>query len=202
MRMIGRGGATMAMALGMLAAGRAEGAILLTATETSGGVVVAGGGTIDLTGLTKETGTFFKSAAINPSASAVGVGGDLGVSSVSVDLYSGITGPGRVGPGGLTNAQATSGDPFGVGLGANFEQILAVPLGYVGGARLTGSVTFDGATFASLGLVRGTYTFTLPRETFTFQVGPAAVPEPGSLAMVGVGLVGVGLGAVARRRRA
>ena len=55
-----------------------------------------------------------------------------------------------------------------------------------------------GATFASLGLVAGVYAVSdaLTGETITIQIG--AVPEPGMLALLGIGLFGMG---IARRKK-
>ena len=80
-----------------------------------------------------------------------------------------------------------SGDVVGVqGL------LLLVPQGYVSGNPLSGSATFDNATFASLGITPGTYTWTWGTgvDSFTLQIGPAGVSDAGST----LGLLLVALG--------
>jgi len=50
---------------------------------------------------------------------------------------------------------------------------LGVPHGYVSGATLSDSMTFNNATFASLGVTPGTYVWTwgtgLENQNFTFR---------------------------------
>ena len=63
---------------------------------------------------------------------------------------------------------------------------------------------FSGQTLSSLGLTPGTYSFKLPNDTVTGRIGaaPAAVPEPSSVASMGLGSLGLlGLLLRARKRR-
>jgi hypothetical protein len=81
---------------------------------------------------------------------------------------------------------------------------IVVPSGYVSGS-LSGTATYNNQTFANLGLASGTYVWTwgtgADADSLTLQIGPAAaVPEPPSLPLLAMGLVGLGL--VLRTRRA
>ena len=107
--------------------------------------------------------------------------------SGSADAYSAISGPASFGTGGFTFANGGSGDVVGVqGL------LLLVPQGYVSGNPLSGTATYDNATFASLRLTPRTYTWTWGTgvDSFTLQIGPAGVPDAGST----LGLLLVALG--------
>ena len=95
-------------------------------------------------------------------------------------------------------ADTGTGDFVGIALG----EFLSVPLGYLSGAPLSDSMTFNNATFASLGVTPGTYMWTwgagLPNQNFTLIIGGAGVPDGGST----VSLLGFALfGLVALRRK-
>lgn len=73
------------------------------------------------------------------------------------------------------------------------DGFLGVPLAYVSGSALSSSMEFANQTFASIGLKPGTYIRTWGSgsnaDSLTVRIGPAAVPEPASVLMVGVGLL-------------
>ena len=151
-------------------------------------------GSINLSGLT------FLGPASSPDVVAGQLAGViLGNNSGAYDGYGGFTGPGSFGSGGVIFATSGSGDRFAVaGQNSPGTPGLAVPTGYTSGTPINGSAVFSGQTLSSLGLTPGTYVYTLPQSTITVQIGPASVPEPGSLAL----LAGIGVsGSVFIRRR-
>ena len=135
----------------------AAGASSLTIDISQAGlnVVVTGSGAINLTGLTYDV-TGPQLPQLGPDIAYVAVG-----TPAQLDLYLGISGPVSFGSGGLANADSSSGDIFGI---AGYYSELGVPAGYTSGTPLYGTETFDGATFASLGLTPGAYTYTSGRH--------------------------------------
>ena len=76
-----------------------------------------------------------------------------------------------------------------------------MPTGYVSGTALSDSMTFNNATFASLGVTPGTYVWSWgagANQNFTLIIGGAGVPDGGSpVSLLGFGLLGL----VGLRRR-
>jgi hypothetical protein len=82
---------------------------------------------------------------------------------------------------------------------AGLSGSIYVPRNYVSGRPLMSTLTWDNATFASLGVTPGTYVWTwgsgANAGSFTLRV---AVPEPAKLGLITFGLLGAGF---ARRKR-
>ena len=158
-------------------------------------VVATGSGAINLTGL-----TFFNSGIDFTARIRAGVGviitGPQGGSG-DVDLYTGFTGPTSFGSGFFFFPNAGSGDIVGIDA-QSFGGLLAVPPGYLSGAALSDSMTFDNQTISSMGLRPGIYVWSwgtgLPNQNFTLRV----VPDGDStVSLLGFGLLGL----VALRRK-
>jgi protein with PEP-CTERM/exosortase system signal len=163
-------------------------AYTVTLEQVGSNVVANGSGAINLTGL-----TFITSGDNNPGIQApLGLIG-TGPFATIVDFYQGFTGPTSFGSGGVFSPNTASGDFVGIsGVGLQ----LSVPLNYVSGAALSDSMTFNNATFASLGLTPGTYVWTwgtgLANQNFTLIIPGAVVPDGGStVSLLGFALLGL-----------
>jgi hypothetical protein len=159
-------------------------------------VVATGSGAFDLTGLTFLRPNLNTSAGIWANMGLIGTGSRFGA---EVDLYNGFTGPTSFGSGDLFNANTGSGDAVGI---ADRAVVLGVPHGYVSNTALSDSMTFNSATFASLGLTPGVYTWRWgtngANQFFRLVIGPNTVPDGGStVSLLGFALLGL---AALRRR--
>jgi len=170
----------------------------VTLEQVGANVVANGSGPINLTGLTFQGSVSTSGVGVLPLFGIIFTGP---TGSVNVSQYAGFTGPTSFGSGGPLNANTGSGDFVGMrgGLGNLF-----VPQGYVSGAALSDSMTFNNATLASLGVTPGTYVCTwgtgLPNQNFTLVIGGVGVPDGGStVSLLGCGLLG--LAALRRKLR-
>jgi hypothetical protein len=87
---------------------------------------------------------------------------------------------------------------------AGLSGSIYVPRNYVSGRPLMSTLTWDNATFVSLGVTPGTYVWTwgsgVNAGSFTLQIGPTgAAPEPATLGLMVLGLLGAGF--AGRKRR-
>ena len=169
----------------------------VTLQQVGSNVVATGSGPINLTGLTLQfSGPTNNGSSINAALGIIATG----PSKANTDLYNGYTGPASFGSGGTFFANTGSGDFVVIQGSLGAGPFLYVPQGYVSGAALSDSMTFNNATFASLGVIPGTYVWTwgtgLPNQNFTLHIG--SVPDGGStVSLLGFGLLGL---AVLRRK--
>ena len=148
-------------------------AYTVTLEQVGANVVANGSGAINLTGLTFFSGDCHSA---DPNAVSEQYYGARALGRGHV--YTGFTGPTSFGSGVFFFANTGSGDLVGI-----IEQVLAtssVPQGYVSGTALSDSMTFNNATFASLGVTPGTYIWSwgtgLPNQNFTLIIGGVAFP--------------------------
>jgi len=167
-------------------------AYTVTLQQVGSNVVASGSGAINLTGLT-PVGQFSALVGVAASFGFMTTGG-TGSFMDLLDGYSGFTGPANFGSGGIFAANTSSGDP--VGIYGSGGPLLLVPTGYVSGNFLSDSMTFNSATFASLGVTPGTYVWTWgnggANQNFTLIIGGAGVPDGGTtVCLLGCALLGL-----------
>lgn len=184
--------ASMVSTMGVIAPSGAEAAVVVNIQEVGGNVVATTGGTLNLKGL-EETGVGGVLAGFNPGF------GVFSAAAGQVMNFTGLTGPTSFGASSpvFLWADTYTGTPFRV-VGAT--GVMSVSSVYVSGAPLAAVTTFVGQTFSSLGLTAGVYSYAVPSDTITLNIGgmPAAVPEPATWAMM---LFGLGAAGYSLRRR-
>jgi hypothetical protein len=164
----------------------AQAGYIVTLEQVGSNVVATGSGTIDLADLHFDAHFGGNPAEIAPNVGTIITGP---TTPQPTDQYEGfplpLNGPEAFGPPTATGTLADSGMGDAVGLGT-FDIPLFVPEGYVSGAPLSDTSTYDNTTIAKLGATPGTYVWTwgsgAHADSFTLQVG--AVPAP----LIGRGL--------------
>jgi hypothetical protein len=186
--------------LAFLAPHRVEAGIILYATESGSSVVFSFSGSIDLTGAPDKSSSSSPSY-INPGVPALAF--ETATGSGAFDNFN-LPLNTRVpfGSGGGHNPTSVSGDHFNFS-GHPTSPYLGLPVGYVSGTSISGTMTFSGQTLASLGITPGYYVYDvtfagLGAVSQTVALS-ASVPEPGTLFLSSLGLVG-GAAAALRRR--
>jgi hypothetical protein len=168
----------------------------VTLEQVGSNVVATGSGAINLTGL-----TFASPGAAIPVIIAVSGVIQTGPFNTSVDLYTGFTGPTSFGSGGFVVPSTSSGDFVGI---SGSSGLILVPQGYVSGAALSDSSTYNNATLASLGVTPGSYVWRwgtgLENQNFTLIIGGVGVPDGGSTLSL-LGFASLGLVALRRKLR-
>jgi hypothetical protein len=163
--------------------------VVVTAEETGGDVVFAGGGSLDLSAWEPWDIGVSESVFLRPD-----IGASFGATPASFIFYwdaPGFSGPETIGPGTeKIYADSGTGDLFYFSWGGRTS---AVPYGYESGDMLGDSTAvYEGHTFESLGVTPGTYTWTWDTaaggtDFFTINI----VPEPSMLALAMLYAAGV-----------
>jgi hypothetical protein len=168
------------------AMGALHASFVFTLSQVGPNVVVTGAGTLNLSALSAgsigQIGSF-----IQPNTGYLAVGGSTTEYGLGGD-------PMAFGAGNFTFPTSAIGDVVGVQGDPGFQSSprIFVPLGYISGSALSNSMTFNNATFSSLGFTPGTYTFSwgtgATADSFTVT---SVVPEGCVSALLGIGLAGL-----------
>jgi hypothetical protein len=166
-------------------------AYTVTLKEVGANVVANGSGAFNLTGLTFEGSTTQIGGLLNASFGIIVMGPPN--NEANVDGYTGFSGPSNFGSGGYFFPNTGSGDRVDVCFDCGH---FIVPQGYLTNTTLSNSMTFNNATFASLGVTPGTYVWSwgtgLRNQNFTLIIGGVGVPDGGStVSLLGFGLLGL-----------
>jgi hypothetical protein len=196
-----------ATALGLHLGAAARAGFVVNVNESGGDVIATGSGKINTTALT-SIGNGAGEGLLDGYQNVALFGPNV---PISANLYSDISGPSAFGTtDSRLMASSGTGDLVGVtsGVGVGlpaYPLLLWLPEDYASGSPLGSTATWSGQTFASLGLTPGTYTWTWgsgdDADFFQMNIGPAAVPEPSTLALAAMGGLGL-MGLVRRRKRA
>jgi len=183
----------------------AQAAFQFELKEVGPDVVLTGSGSFNIAGLTPRTGFTNGGGFLGPNFPLL----QVGASGAPMDVYSvAAVGASTFGTFGFVAAGVATGDAIAFASDLNHvfgpnDWRLSVPAGYISGTQLSGSATFTGRSFASLGITPGTYTWSWGSSIATGDSvtlnAVSAVPEPSSVAMALAGL-GV-LGVWARRQK-
>ena len=157
----------------------AQAGYVVTLEQVGNNVVATGIGPIDLTDLS-SAGPGLSGARVSPNGAEIITGPVGSEGLLRSDLYTGYTGPTSFGSGGeaIPNSGG-SGDIVGIGM-SGID--LVVPSGYASDSPLSDTATYINQTFASLGVIPGTYEWTWgngANQNFTLNVGNVStVPAP------------------------
>lgn len=194
--------------LGVSISSSSHAAAVITFSQQGGDVVATGSGSIDLIDLQASFSGSSGLTAVS-GQNAYAVVGSVTPAFDSVTFYTGASGPANFGTSSNITATTGSGDKFGIDAGGysgpGTARIWISPT-YINDSALSATDTWTGATFASLGLTPGVYTYSWGKgedaDTLQVRIGatsPAGVPEPATWAMMLTGFLG--LGAVLRGAR-
>ena len=174
--------------------------IIIKVEQVGSNVVATGSGTLDTTDVTLSSPTFF-SAGTNPSIGTL----VLGVTGLQSGSSFAVSGPASLGTGSFMSATTGTGSALGVGVPpvSGGGHLVIVPANYVSGTFLSSMNTWNNTTLAALGVNPGTYTYNWGSGAHADKlvidvVSPTVIPEPGTLGLLGTGLIG--LAGMARRK--
>lgn len=189
-----QGFAVVALASVGLNGGAASALLTINIYESDSGVEASYSGTVNTNDLTP----YASSTITGGIGASFGIGWSPSITpGVPADIWSGLIPPDPFAEGPLVFPQTDNGgDPLF--LAANY---IYLPAGYVSGSSISNSMFFTGQTFASIGLIPGTYTWIwgsgADADSVVMTLSTSEVPGP--LPLFGVGAA-IGFTRQLRRR--
>jgi hypothetical protein len=183
----------------VLAPGLANASVLINVTQSGGNVDVTAAGSLDLTGATFNHAQLY-STGIIPGGSNwyVALGTTPGMdwyNLTSVMLPYGTSGT-------YFTSSSTSGDAISIWGFLGGQPQVGVTTGYTSGTPISADMVISGQTIASMTLIPGTYTFTIPSDTIILNIAGTSVPEPSTWTMMLSSFGAFGLAGYRRLRKA
>ncbi len=137
-----------------------QAAVTINVIESGGDVIGTSSGSINLTALSGPQSTFHNTGVIIGTEVQAGVSIIIVGPSNTADLWTGTVPPAIFSTGDYFDDSFDGGSIFvGAAITASTSGIY-LPPGYVSGTPVDGTSTWTGQTFATMGLIPGTYVFT------------------------------------------
>ena len=176
----------------------ADAGVIIDVTQVGGNVVFSTNGSLNLTGATSAGADGSYGLGFIPGGSNwyIASGSGTAVDSYALSSFAGAFGTSTSY---FSSPSSSSGDNFFIWGDSGALAQVGVPAGYVSGSSINSGMVFNGATIVGFTMIPGTYLYTLPNDAITLNIGAAAVPEPGTLSLIGLGLAG--FAAIVRRKR-
>lgn len=158
----------------VLAVISANATVIVDVNDVGGNVVVSGGGSLDLTGAAW-------SSYIDMGPAITSGGSNWQIASFQPSLYSGYTLTSADGAFGTNSSPVaptsiapltTPSSNFGLWADPQYGPVVAVAPDYVSGAALNMGMTFANTTIADMGMIEGTYNYTIPNDSIILNIGP------------------------------
>jgi hypothetical protein len=137
-----------------------QAAVTINVVESGGDVIGTSSGSINLAALSGPVSTFQNTGEIAGTEVQAGLSKIVVGPSSTADLWIGAVPPAIFSTGGSFADSFDGGSTYVGAIRTASSNGIYVPLGYVSGTPVDGTSTWTGHTFASLGLIPGTYVFT------------------------------------------